>query len=339
MNPSITNPKTSLTGEILIVDDTSVNLRLLVSMLAEQGYRVRPARNGNLALMSARVAPPDLILLDIKMPDLNGFEVCEQLKADPRTRDIPVIFISALGQTEDKVKAFTFGGVDYITKPFQVEEVLARVKTHLAMYSLQQQLSTANLQLQESNDQLKTEIEKRVQIEAILQELATTDALTNLYNRRHFFDLAERELTRAKRYQLSFSLLLIDLDNFKTINDKNGHLYGDRVLQVVAECIRQNSRKVDIQGRYGGDEFVVLLPETNQSYAKAITKRLFQIIPAQLEKLEEIDFPVTLSIGIANFSGESDINIDTLFDRADQALYQAKEAGRNCAVDWEKMRE
>jgi len=339
MNPSVTNPKTTLTGEILIVDDTPANLRLLSAMLTDHGFRVRPARNGELALMSAQAAPPDLILLDIRMPDLNGYEVCEQLKTDPRTRDIPVIFISALDRTEDKVKAFTYGGVDYITKPFQVEEVLARVNTHLTLYSLQQQFLTANLQLKKTNERLQAEIEKRIQIEVILQKYATTDALTNLLNRRHFFNLAEKELVRAKRYQLHFSLLLIDIDNFKTVNDNLGHLIGDHILQVVAECIRQNSREVDIQGRYGGDEFVVLLPETDQSYARAITKRLFKIIPAQLEKLEEIDFPVTLSIGIANFSGESEMTIDTLFDRADQALYQAKKAGRNRAIVWENAEE
>jgi len=335
MNPSVTNPKTSPTGEILIVDDTPANLRLLSAILTEHGYRVRPARNGKLALMSAQAAPPDLFLLDIRMPDLNGYEVCEQLKADPRTRDIPVIFISALDRTEDKVKAFTYGGVDYITKPFQVEEVLARVQTHLAVYSLQRQLSTTNLQLQESNNQLKAEIEKRVQIEAMLQELATTDALTKLYNRRHFFDLAKKEFTRAKRYQLHFSLLIIDLDNFKTINDKHGHLCGDRVLQVVAECISQNSRNVDIQGRYGGDEFVVLLPETQSSFAQVFAERLCQIIPPQLEKIKEITVPVTLSIGIANFSGEADIIFDTLLDQADQALYAAKQAGRNQVAVWQ----
>ena len=336
MNPSTTNPKTLSASEILIVDDTLANLRLLAVMLTGQGYSIRPARNGELALMNARSAmPPDLILLDIKMPDMDGYEVCKQLKANPRTRDIPVIFISALGQTEDKVKAFTFGGVDYITKPFQVEEVLARVKTHLVLHSLQQQLSTANLQLQESNDQLKAEIEKRVQFEAMLQALATTDALTKLYNRRHFFDLAKKELTRAKRYHLHFSLLIIDLDNFKTINDKHGHLFGDRVLQVVARCISQNSRNVDISGRYGGDEFVILLPETESSFAQVFAERLCQIIPTQLEKMVEITVPVTLSIGIANFNGEANITFDALLDRADQALYAAKQAGRNQVAIWQ----
>jgi len=338
-NPSVAIEGASFVGDILIVDDTPANLRLLHKILSKQGYKVRMAPSGHLALKSAQAIPPDLILLDIMMPNMDGYEVCEQLKADPRTRDIPVIFISALDQTEDKVKALTSGGVDYITKPFQVREVIARVKTHLALYSLQQQLSAANLKLQESNNRLKAEIDKRVKIEAILQELATTDALTRLHNRRHFFDLAEKELTRAKRYQLHFSLLLIDLDDFKIINDKYGHLYGDRVLQVVAECIRQNSREVDIQGRYGGDEFVVLVPETQPSYSKDIANRLCQNIPAQLTKLGENDFPVTLSIGIANFSGESDISIDMLFDRADKALYQAKDAGRNRVFVWEKTEE
>ncbi len=155
MNPPIADTETPLAGDVLIVDDTPANLRLLYGMLGEQGYKVRLSPNGKLALMNAQAVPPDLILLDINMPGLSGYEVCEQLKADPRTRDIPVIFISALDQTEDKVKAFTLGGVDYVTKPFQVEEVLARVETHLALYTLQRQLAAANAELQEANAELE----------------------------------------------------------------------------------------------------------------------------------------------------------------------------------------
>ena len=155
MNPSVADAETPLAGNILIVDDTPANLRLLSNMLVEQGYKVRLSPNGKLALMNAQAAPPDLILLDIKMPGMNGYEVCEQLKADPRTRDIPVIFISALDQTEDKVKAFTFGGVDYVTKPFQVEEVLARVETHLRLSELQRQLTERVRELEEALDKVK----------------------------------------------------------------------------------------------------------------------------------------------------------------------------------------
>ena len=150
-----TNAGTPLAGDILIVDDTPANLRLLSSMLTQQAYTVRLAPNGKLALLNAQADPPDLILLDIKMPGLSGYEVCEQLKADPRTRDVPIIFISALDQTEDKVKAFTHGGVDYITKPFQIEEVLARVETHLSLYALRRQLAATNKQLQAANAELE----------------------------------------------------------------------------------------------------------------------------------------------------------------------------------------
>jgi sigma-B regulation protein RsbU (phosphoserine phosphatase) len=131
-------------GNILVVDDTPANLRLLSGMLAEQGYKVRSVINGQMALTATQAAPPDLILLDINMPEMNGYEVCERLKADEDTRDIPIIFISALDATEDKVKAFTIGGLDYITKPFQIEEVLARVETHLALRKLQKRLQDAN---------------------------------------------------------------------------------------------------------------------------------------------------------------------------------------------------
>jgi PleD family two-component response regulator len=140
--------------DILVVDDTLANLRLLTQMLSNYGYRVRPVTDGAQALLTVRSTPPNLILLDIRMPDMSGYEVCKRLKSDPRTRDIPVIFLSALGETEDKVKAFAVGGVDYVTKPFQVEEVLARVQTHLALRALQRQLEEANLQLAAQNAEL-----------------------------------------------------------------------------------------------------------------------------------------------------------------------------------------
>ncbi len=149
-NPALRHPKGAVRkGNLLIVDDKPANLRLLAAMLVEQGYKVRSAINGPLALTAAQAAPPDMILLDINMPEMNGYEVCERLKADENTHDIPIIFISALDEIQDKVKAFTVGGVDYITKPFQLEEVLARVETHLALRKLQKQLQDANRKFEE----------------------------------------------------------------------------------------------------------------------------------------------------------------------------------------------
>jgi signal transduction histidine kinase len=150
----MTGSSSTLEGSILVVDDTPANLRLLSQMLTQRGYKVRPVPSGALALSAARAAPPDLILLDVKMPDLDGYATCAQLKADERTRDIPIIFISALDDTADKVKAFIAGGVDYVTKPFQIEEVEARVATHLTLSRLQQQLQSANADLQARNTEL-----------------------------------------------------------------------------------------------------------------------------------------------------------------------------------------
>jgi PleD family two-component response regulator len=161
-------------GDILIVDDTPANLRLLSQMLAERGHRVRPVLSGPQALMAAQAAPPDLILLDIRMPDMDGYEVCQRLKADECTRDIPVLFISALSETEDKVKAFTAGGVDYVTKPFQAAEVLARVQTHLALRTLYRQLQTANRTLEERN------LELEVRYAELAQALSTIKTLSGI---------------------------------------------------------------------------------------------------------------------------------------------------------------
>jgi signal transduction histidine kinase len=156
-------------ADILVADDTPANLRLLFQMLTDQGYKVRPVPDGQWALRAARSTLPDLILLDIRMPKMDGYQVCEQLKADERTRDIPVLFLSALGEKEDKVKAFAVGGVDYITKPFQVEEVLARVRTHLALSDLQKELEAANERLVRSNDELR---ERNEELDAFVHTVA-----------------------------------------------------------------------------------------------------------------------------------------------------------------------
>jgi len=155
MSPGTANTPTA---DILIVDDKPANLRLLSQMLVENGYQVRPAPDGSVALAAAQAQPPDLILLDIRMPEMDGYQVCKRLKADARTRDIPIIFISALDETQDKVKAFAIGGVDYVTKPFQFQEVLARVKTHLALRRLQTELQHANMRLEDANQKMEQEL-------------------------------------------------------------------------------------------------------------------------------------------------------------------------------------
>lgn len=234
-------------GDVMIVDDTLPNLRLLSTMLTEKGYKVRGVTNGETALTAVSFAPPDLILLDISMPDMDGYEVCRRLKANEQTKQIPVIFISAMNEVLDKVRAFAIGGVDYITKPYHVEEVLMRVKTHLTLRHLQVELEQAN---------------------AELRRLVTLDGLTQIANRRRFDEYLTQEWLRSAREQQPLALVFCDIDYFKPYNDTYGHQAGDDCLRQVAQTLETVAhRPADLAARYGGEEFALILPNTPQSGA------------------------------------------------------------------------
>ncbi len=498
-------------GDILIVDDMAANLRLLSRMLTDQGYKVRAVTSGSRALTATQAVCPDLVLLDIRMPDMDGYAVCASLKADAQTRDIPIIFISALNEADDKVQAFQVGGVDYITKPFQFAEVLARVETHLTLRRTQQQLRLANQTLEERLDELdqanlilQQEIKHRRQAEALerqrtqelealhttlaeisseldltrllraileravaligatdgqlslydegrndlrilttynvrqdygtgwpviapesadtvlttrqpliineyysangtgpdrsnmaphavllvpllagsrfigiigigdtnsertfttnnaellnlfaqqatiaiknaqlfneVQTLATTDPLTGLFNRRHFFELAYHELDRARRTRYPVSVIMLDVDHFKQVNDLHGHLIGDQVLQGVAAGCRKFLRAGDVLGRYGGEEFIILLPDTTLDQAAQVAERLRRNLSVMTIENANEQISVTISLGIATLDGaKDDLGLDMLLSHADQALYTAKQSGRNRVVCWEEV--
>lgn len=336
-------------GDILIVDDTVANLEILTRFLTESGCEVRPARNGKLALQLARTAPPDLILLDIVMPDMDGYAVCGALKHDERTRDIPVVFISALSDAFDKVKGFNLGAVDYITKPFQYEEVLARVKTHLMLRRQQQQIEQQNAELREKHARLldvtaklELELADRQHIEAELEQanselrrLAGLDGLTKIANRRRFDEALQMEWKRQSRERQPLSLILCDIDYFKRYNDRYGHLAGDDCLKqvacVIADCAR---RPGDVSARYGGEEFAVILPNTDADGAMRVARNIQQ-------KLRDLHLPheassvsrfVTLSIGVFCVIPSPDTTPDFVIHAADLALYQVKEQGRNAVI-------
>ncbi|NES72021.1 MAG: diguanylate cyclase, partial [Okeania sp. SIO2D1] len=279
--------------EILIVDDKPNNLRLLSSILREQGYEIRKALNGRMALISAQAAPPDLILLDIKMPEMNGYEVCRQLKANQNTCEIPVIFISALDDASDKVKAFAVGGIDYITKPFQEAEVLARVKNHLRLQKLQQQLKEQNMQLQK-------QMQERQLAEEKLMHHAYYDVLTSLPNRALFMVKLQAALAYIGRSSDSlFAVLFIDLDHFKVVNDSLGHLAGDELLRHISRQLQGCISAQDTIARLGGDEFAILL-ESIQDIGDVVA--LAEKIHQQLIQpfiLEEQEFFISASIGIS----------------------------------------
>lgn len=256
-----TNQPTPYKADILVVDDKPDNLRLLSTMLSEQGYKVRKVISGELALKACQIMPPDLILLDINMPNMNGYMVCQELKSRAETQDIPVIFISALDGVVDKVEAFSHGGADYITKPFEIQEVLARVKNQLTIRQLQKTL-------QQQNDLLSQEIKERQRAEDELQKvnrelhrLATLDGLTQVGNRRFFDENFNLEWRRLQREKAPLSLILCDVDYFKLFNDTYGHLAGDFCLKQIAQTISDTlKRPADLVARYGGEEFAIIFP-------------------------------------------------------------------------------
>lgn len=326
-------------GNLLIVDDHPDNLRILSAMLSKQGYHVRKALSGKMALTAIQTMPPDLVLLDVNMPDMDGYQVCATLKADPHTRAIPIIFISALDRAEDVVKAFSVGGADYIVKPFNVEEVLARVKHQLTIQRLQAQLEAQNQKLKEQNAQLQQEICDRQRAEVALkaanqklQNLALLDSLTGVANRRQFDLHFQQEWLRMAREYQPLSLLLCDLDYFKPYNDTYGHLAGDICLRLVAQAIgRAVRRPGDEMFRYGGEEFAILLPNTDVIGATQVARNIQQEVQ-QLKiahHRSEISKVVTLSIGIACQVPRHGQSPAILFATADRALYEAKERGRN----------
>ncbi|NMG57929.1 EAL domain-containing response regulator [Geitlerinema sp. P-1104] len=330
-------------ADILIVDDTPENLRLLSNMLSRRGYRVRKAISGSMALTAVQTLAPDLILLDIMMPDMDGYALCDRLKGDDRTRDIPVVFLSALNDVFDKVKAFTVGGADYIAKPFQIEEVLARVHHQLRIKSVEREIRQLNADLEErvdertsqlrertrqlesANRQLLDEIGQRERIQKRLKYLAYHDRLTNLPNRAQF-EIKLTESLEDEKLDGDLAVLFIDCDRFKVVNDSLGHAVGDELIKSLAKRLRDNLDDEVIVARWGGDEFVALLYDNNEADVIALAQDLLKVLsePHQLSRHEVF---VNTSIGIA-FS-VADLSPEELLRNADAAMYRAKALGGN----------
>ena len=321
---------------ILVVDDTPPNIHLLVTMLTRKGYDARGVGDGLVALASMHQELenelPSLILLDINMPNIDGFEVCKKLKSSEHTRGIPVIFISARDEILDKIKAFEVGGVDYITKPFQVAEVMARVEIQITLRKLRHQL-------QEQNKRLQQEVNSRIVAETLLKEankkleqLVNIDGLTELANRRCFDEYLEQEWQRLAREKQPLSLIMCDIDFFKNYNDTYGHIVGDDCLRKVSHLIKHSVRRpADLVARYGGEEFVLVLPNTELEGAIEITETIRDEL-ANLQILHEdstVSEFVTLSMGVTSLIPILGSEPSILLTAADYALYRAKELGRN----------
>jgi diguanylate cyclase (GGDEF)-like protein len=325
--------------DILIIDDMADNLRVLSSILTREGYNVRKALNWQMALTATQTLLPDLILLDIMMPEVDGYEICQTFKAWELTADIPVIFISALDDVFDKVKAFRVGGVDYITKPFEFQEVLVRVQNQLALRSARLEILKLNIELEyrvkertgeleKALQKLQQEINSRQKLQSQLLDIALHDSLTGLPNRVLFMRRLENALNRAKQessYQ--FAVLFLDCDRFKVINDSLGHLVGDELLIAIASRLQACLIPIDTLARLGGDEFGILLENiTDINIAIQVAERIMQQLSLAF-RLSRYEVFMNASIGITWGNRDYD-RPEYLLRDADTAMYRAKAQGR-----------
>lgn len=322
---------------ILIVDDNPQNIQLVASHLKEHNYRISFSQSGRDALDKVQNASFDLILLDIMMPEMDGYQTCRQIRELPEYHEVPVIFLTAKIDKASIVKGFEVGAVDYIVKPFHGAELLARIRTHLELQSYRQKLEEINIHLnkevlrgikmeQELRDS-KEEIEK---INRQLYKKTTEDALTGLLTRRKMMDFIEYEYERSQRTHNSFSVILADIDFFKKVNDTYGHDCGDVVLQNVARSLLSHVRKQDQVARWGGEEFLILLPETDSEGALVLAEKIRESIGVEIHRCSKTEVQISMTFGISSFA--DGIDIDLLIKHADLALYSGKNGGRNRCV-------
>ena len=322
-------------AKILVVDDRADSLELLTTILTSRGYEVEASDRGSSAIAIVNLSPPDLILLDICMPEIDGFTVCQTLKNDPDTKHIPIIFLSALKEVTNKTQAFKIGGSDYITKPFQVDEVIARVENQLEIHRLRIELTDKNLRLEQEIKQHQITEKKLLKLNQKLNKLATLDGLTNIPNRRYFDDFLIREWRRSRREQFPLSLIICDIDYFKLYNDFLGHQAGDDCLRQVAQKISKTVRRPgDLVARYGGEEFIILLSQTPAKNALLVA----QTIGCEVKNLKlyhpqsSVNKYVSLSLGVSSIIPDFKSTKNQLLITADKALYLAKQQGRDRAI-------
>ncbi len=305
-------------ARILIVDDHDDNLQVLGARLRARGFEIETATSGQQALDLIAAAPPDLILLDVMMPDLDGMEVARRIKANPALPFIPVIMQTALDTTDDKIEGLDAGADDYITKPINFAELDARVKSLLRIKTLQDDLNARGRELEQANEQLR--------------HMSQTDALTGLDNRRHIEERMDEMYELSVRLHEPLACVMCDLDHFKRVNDTYGHQAGDAVLRQLAAILRAQAREIDRIGRYGGEEFIFLLPGTVLDAAVTFAERVRKAVEQHEFAFEGGSIRGTLSLGIAAWPHPRVSGTDGLIKAADDALYVAKALGRNRVV-------
>src|SRR5258706_4623885 len=294
--------------KVLVADDSRIYRKLVEQTLSEKQYAVLFAKSGREAINLFSEHQPSLVITDWMMPDLSGIELCEHIRSHTRQSYTYLIILTGITEKNKLVKGLAAGADDYLTKPFHSDELLARVGVGRRIVELHRQLDAKNL---------------------LLEELALTDPLTGLPNRRAIEDWATRQLSGAARYGFSFWVVLADLDHFKNVNDIHGHDAGDTVLKAFSGILKRNSRHSDICGRFGGEEFLLVLTHTTEENAKRVIERVRAELEAMQFNFDGHTLKVTASFGLAGFFGTSAPDFNRLVGQADAALYSAKRLGRN----------
>jgi two-component system, cell cycle response regulator len=295
-------------GKVLIVDDNELIRRLASTLLTKKNYEVATATNGRVAIEQIHSFNPDVILLDVMMPEMDGFECCRRLKSNASTMDIPVVMVSSNTESIDKIKGLEIGAADYVDKPFNYGELLARVGTQVKMKSLLNELGKKN---------------------ALLEELVKKDSLTNLYNHRYFHERMTEEFTRSVCSNTPLSCLVCDIDLFKSINDTYGHQAGDEILKSLAAIFITMIGIDDVPSRYGGEEFAFILPHTDIGDAAALGEQIRRCVEYTVFTSGDKSISITISMGVSAVPANDASTHIELIRFADEALYAAKQAGRN----------
>jgi diguanylate cyclase (GGDEF)-like protein len=299
-----------MSNSVLIIDDSdAVRERIIKTFesfdLFSRYYEAEDGLEGFKKLLSS---PVDIILCDVEMPRMDGFKFLSMMKSRPDLQDTPVIMLTGRDDRELKIKALEQGASDYITKPFDAEELVARVRVHLKIKNLQDDLKRTN---------------------ELLLELSNTDHLTGLFNRRFMMEALGKEVKRNLRKKGNLSLIILDIDHFKQVNDQYGHLQGDIVLQKVAQLLQKELRAYDTAARYGGEEFIAILPDATLEEAVFVANRVRMSVQAASFSGELSRLSLSASLGVAMFAKPDCTSVDDFIKLADEALYRAKANGRN----------
>ena len=304
-------------ARVLVVDDNPDNIEIIAARLSFRGYEIIEARNGEEALAAVASEPPDLILLDVMLPDIDGHEISRRIKGNEELPFIPIILVTAKDLTQDKVAGLEAGADDYVTKPINFPELEARVRSMLRIKRLQDELEEKNREL---------------------ERISISDGLTGLFNHRHIHGLLHEEFDRADRTGERLTVAMFDLDRFKSVNDNYGHQAGDRVLERFAEILRETAREIDRLGRYGGEEFMAILPDTGIEDGVVFVERVRREVARHPFNIgREQPLKMTVSCGVATYPYELIQDPETLVRLADEALYAAKAGGRNRTVRFDEQ--